>query len=202
MKVSSKVSFGVSAVAAALVVSGCAATSTENASEEAPIAEMDGVDEQDEGASYNGWSHSPSGTYDQFGFFYTYGNFTKSSGTDATRGGGVCLVYRRSSSSCSSDSTCLADAQSQFGASAYGYCYGGGCYTRPGSQAAYCGVNSSRSPGAFEGPTGVVGSYANHSSTPSALGCMTKTAGPNTACGGTDTSLYMRRIQALNYVPQ
>jgi hypothetical protein len=26
------------------------------------------------------------------------------------------------------------------------------------------------------------------------LGCMTKTAGPNTACGGTNTSLYMRLV--------
>jgi hypothetical protein len=30
------------------------------------------------------------------------------------------------------------------------------------------------------------------------VGCMTKTAGPNTACGGTDTSLYMRTVSGLH----
>jgi hypothetical protein len=32
-----------------------------------------------------------------------------------------------------------------------------------------------------------------------ALGCMTKAAGPNTACGGTDTSLYMRSVTTTYY---
>jgi hypothetical protein len=193
------------AVATALML-GCSA-SPEPTDDDAPGVETDSVSEQDEGASYNGWTQAPGGHITTYiypwGDSYSEidaigGTFSRSSG-DSTRGGGSCFVTRRASSSCSVDSTCTAAAQSQFGASAYGYCYQGMCWDRPGG-AELCSQNPNRSPGAFNGAVYI----AQHDwipsghDTSSVLGCMTKTAGPNTGCGGSNASLYMRTTGGFN----
>jgi hypothetical protein len=171
-------------------VSACAAEPLHD--REAPETTLESLDEADQGTSYNGWSQS---VYASYNWCMSVGSFdhtlSRSSG-DSTRGGGGCAVEWQSGSSCSADSTCVASAQSMYGASAYGYCYSGQCYLRPGSQATYCSLNANRSPGTV---TGLVLGSAQH-----VVGCMTKTAGPNTACGGTNTSLYMRSVwQAEQY---
>jgi hypothetical protein len=180
--------FGVAGVVLSIV--GCAA---EPPVSDAPEVETLGASEQTEGYSYNGWHQFPTAWFD---YGYTTVNvashFSRDFG-DATRGGGVCLVYSRTSSSCSVDSDCVPAAVSQFGAGAYGYCYSGRCYDRPGSQASYCNVNPNRSPGAISGWLTPPVAYPNHGD-PAALGCMTKSAGPNTGCGGTNTELYMRYV--------
>jgi hypothetical protein len=194
------------AVATTLML-GCSA-SPEPTNDDAPVVETDSVSAQDEGASYNGWSQAPIGhitTYvypwgdsyaeiDSFG-----GTFSRSYG-DSTRGGGSCFVTRRASSSCSVDSTCTASAVAEFGAGAYGYCYQGTCWDRPGGAGDYCTQNPNRSPGAFS-----VWTYMPQSGwipvghdTIGIVGCMTKTAGPNTGCGSTNTTLSMRTIGGFN----
>jgi hypothetical protein len=178
----------VSMLLAGIGVTACAAEPTNEQEENAPEAVLDAADSQDEGTEYNGWSQSMFFTVQICvsggGAAHT---LTRSYG-DATRGGGACYV-ERTTTSCSSDSTCLGVATAQYGGSAYGYCYQGTCYSRPGSQASWCANNPNRAPGHVYPPY-----QTNFSGTGALLGCMTKTAGPNTACGGTNTSLYMRSV--------
>jgi hypothetical protein len=200
-------SFSVKGIALAFgltSVVGSVACATEPATDvtDAPEAAIDSLDTADEGDSYNGWTQSVPNFFacydwylfpqsDQFWFQHT---FTRSSG-DSTRGGGGCVV-NQTGTSCSSDSTCLGLAQSTYGASAYGYCYSGLCYSRPGSQSDFCTLNPNRAPGTIDKLTWNRNSTLSNSYV---LGCMTKTAGPNTACGGTDTSQYMRAVMAPVY---
>jgi hypothetical protein len=181
-----------SVVSVAMIGLGLVACSAERSSteEEAPSAALDTLDPADEGASYNGWTQTPSGmVYMYMGFGQLDHTFSRAGG-EATRGGGACFVYQQPGSSCSSDSPCLSAAQAAFGASAYGYCYSGVCYSRPGSQTDYCALNPNRAPGSVTKLWPSYGvNYYEH-----ILGCMTKTGGPNTACGGTNTSLYMRYV--------
>jgi hypothetical protein len=179
--------------AAAVATTAC---SSEPAFEESPeLATAANIEAQDEGWSYNGWEQLPAGWYGGDGNVYTWNYFVRSYG-DSTRGGGSCVVYHRDGSSCSSDATCLSAAQAQFGASAWGYCSGGACWSRPGSQAAYCSLGPNRTPGQYHNPAASEYAPASHTG-PAVLGCMTKTAGPNTACGGTNTSLYMRTVGGI-----
>jgi hypothetical protein len=179
----------------ALLAAALAATTTlfacapeADTSGDAPAIESDALDVTTEGYTYNGWTQSASiGS----GISST---FTRSSG-DATRGGGACYVLAVShiTGSCSSDAQCTGWAQGLYGSNAYGYCNSyGACLARPGSQADYCVLNPNRTAGTVSKslpanpPTGPDACYQY------ALGCMTKTAGPNTACGGTNQNLYMR----------
>jgi hypothetical protein len=188
MKIS-KLLFGAAGVLLSIV--GCA---TEPApASEAPELETSGPIEQTDGYSYNGWHQFPIAWFNYESTAVSVSShFTREYG-DATRGGGFCLVYARTAATCSADSDCLSAAQTQFGASAYGYCFSGTCYDRPGSQAAFCNVNPNRSPGAIAGWQTSTVTYPNHGD-PAVLGCMTKTAGPNTGCGGTNAALYMRYV--------
>jgi hypothetical protein len=200
MKQMMKIGFGLSC---AVLAFGCTAETAPTA-EEAPDLAIEGLDESDEGTSWNGWSMSISGRVAYNGFFtsmWSTGTFSRTSG-DATRGGGVCTVVKRiaNPASCTSDAACTTAAQAQWGAAAYGYCFAGSCYSRTGDQATYCTTNPARPPSTFTSPVtpalgltdhvmwaaGVVPTYT--------LGCMTKTAGPNTACGGSNTGLYMRSV--------
>ena len=69
----------------------------------------------------------------------------------------------------------------------------------------YCNVNPSRSPSTFSSPSSVALGLTDHvmwapGVVPTyALGCMTKTAGPNTACGGSNPSLYMRDLKNATF---
>jgi hypothetical protein len=185
--------FSVTTVLAVVLIGGCSAESTDMV----PTVETDDLDLRDQGTSYNGWTQSISGST----FFYSaYGDWsftanhtmTRTSG-DATRGGGACAVYL-SGTSCTNDTPCVTAAQSQFGSTAYGYCYSGTCYLRPGSQANYCALNPNRGPGTLtKNLTNQTGAIVH-----GAIGCMTKTAGLNAACGGTDSSLYMRTYTSWN----
>jgi hypothetical protein len=184
-----------------------AACSAEPASSETESPDIfdDALSAQDEGTSWNGWSMSLSGWYSVGGFplnqWYSSGTFSRSSG-DLTRGGGTCAVYKRTvnPSSCTSDQACIDAAQAQFGSFAWGYCYQGACYDRVFAQSASCSTNPNRSPSSWNSPSQVLVVPANHQTLPGglfSLGCMTKTAGPNTACGGTNTSLYMRSVTLI-----
>jgi hypothetical protein len=162
---------------------------------DAPAANADALDENDEGTSFNGWTQAISGICDLgIGVTTWSQTLTRASG-DATRGGGSCFILKKPGTTCTLDSNCQAAAVAQYGASAYGYCYSGVCYSRPGSQASFCSVSPSRPPGTNGGVFLAFGATG----TENVLGCMTKTAGPNTGCGGTNTSLYMRTVKPVTY---
>jgi hypothetical protein len=180
-------------LAAALCATACTAErADENA--DAPSIASETLDERDEGTTYNGWSQYAFGQWELYSSVFYVASWLNRSSGDATRGGGTCFV-RRTGTGCSSDATCTSLAQSTYGASAYGYCYSGVCYNRPGSQASYCALNPNRAPGFIQvdPPRSAVATDGNDY----ALGCMTKTAGPNTACGGTNGSLYMRMVDPV-----
>lgn len=175
----------------ALGVTACSAEPA--ADDEAPSAALTAVEERDQGSTYGGWTHTLNGFWDEAsGDLDLTHTFTRASG-DASRGGGACFVVHELTS-CTDDASCTSAAKSAYGSLAYGYCYSGSCYARPGSAPTFCTTNPDRS--AANGnmtltkgaTTPIVGSW-------SVLGCMTKAAGPSTACGGTDTSAYMRRVQ-------
>jgi hypothetical protein len=181
--------------ASSLAVSACAA---EPVSAEAPETTLDSLDVADEGSTYNGWYQYAGGVYSTLTGTVTFHHgLTRFSG-DTSRGGGACLVVE-TANTCSVDSDCLAGAQLFYGSSAYGYCYTGVCYSRPGSQATHCALNPNRSAAAgnmlLTKPEYYADDRPYH-----AVACMTKTAGPNTACGGTNTSNYMRVMHYLDYV--
>jgi hypothetical protein len=157
---------------------------------EAPEAELDQLDESDEGTSYNGWIQFLYSMRDGCGVDAPYMEHVvyRSSGSESSRGGGACIVHQEGGA-CSSDATCLAAAQAYWGPSAWGYCYSGTCYTRSGSQAAQCVMNPNR-PHNNNIHMSNAGDYL--------LGCMTKTPGPNTACGGSNTALYVRTVAMTN----
>jgi hypothetical protein len=193
MSVSKMGMMGCAAVVA--VVVGCAKSPAET-DDGAPDVALDVLDVQDEGVTYNGWTQSITGTcLTSINAESADHTLTRSSG-DSTRGGGACgVVLRLPLTTCSADSQCQAGAVALYGSSAYGYCYKGFgaqhyCYDRPGSQAANCALNPNRSPGTLSSYNSCI--HTN------VLGCMTKTVGPNTACGGTDTSLYMRTVSYVN----
>jgi hypothetical protein len=169
--------------AAALMSVACAEKPVDEA--EAPEVALEDVDMQDMGTSWNGWSQ---GAWVEIGFCSGINritsDFARYSG-DSTRGGGVCLVQQWGTA-CTNDSDCTAYGQSMLGPSVYGYCVSGSCNVRPGSQADWCTLNPNRGPGMLHKYVG--GGVSNYG----VVGCMTKTAGPNTACGGTNQSLYMR----------
>jgi hypothetical protein len=177
-------------VLAALAVTACAAETAPT--NEAPEASLDTLDSEDEGTSYNGWSQHVWGTLYVNTYYATINSgFTRSYG-DATRGGGACLV-RQTHISCSDDSNCLFHAQSSYGSSAWGYCYSGACYLRPGDQS-LCTLSPNRAAGGLFLGAGIDVTGSEH-----ILGCMTKNGGPNTACGGTNTSLYMRTVNSMTF---
>jgi hypothetical protein len=194
--------FNVLTCAFSVVTVSLAACSAEppTSEENAPDIEIaDLLDEQDQGSTWNGWSHGAGGQYigGPGGPIFWSSSMTRTSG-DLTRGGGACLVYWRNAnpSSCTTDAQCVTAAQTQFGPSAWGYCLANYCLSRPGSQAAFCVQNPNRSPGSVSGPAATFTVYPGHTM-PSAYHCMTKTAGPNTACGGTNPSLYIRETGAI-----
>jgi hypothetical protein len=147
----------------------------------------DSLAAMDVGTSYNGWTQSVSGTYCSMSGARTLNHTLSRSSGDTTRGGGGCTVVAKGTS-CSTDSNCQAAATAEYGSSAWGYCYNGSCYSRPGGQE-LCFLNPNRAPGTIGGDVGMGESF-------NVLGCMTKTAGFNTACGGTNGSLYMRTVGA------
>jgi hypothetical protein len=186
---------GINGVGVVAGIVGCAvlsACSPETSAEEiAPSALLDELSDLDQGTSYNGWTQSVTATYYAMcGTTWGRHRLTRSSG-DATRGGGTCLTVRKASTTCSSDSTCVTAARAEYGPSAYGYCYSGICYSRPGG-ADNCVTSANRSSGTLDviidGANGVNRYF---------VGCMTKTAGPNPACGSTDSSSYMRTMSAV-----
>jgi hypothetical protein len=179
------------AVTAAIAATACTAEETATTGN-APEVAVDGLDESDFGDSYNGWTQYLSYSADlcriqpdvmAHGLGRDYG--------DNTRGGGACAV-RGGASGCSDDSPCIAEAQAWYGPSAYGYCYANSCYLRPGSQVDWCVMSPNRGAGS-------VLSLSFGSIAYDAIGCMTKNAGPNTACGGTNASLYMRTWTTTSY---
>jgi hypothetical protein len=177
--------FAFSLLGAACLAAGC--TSEATLEESSPDVDDGTLTEQDYGSSYNGWSLSAWGTnWRDFGYAEFYGSFTKSSGTDATRGGGVCFV-KLIPGSCSTDANCGTPPTGW-----WNYCVQGQCWQRPGAQASWCGLGPANAPNAYHSKTVPVPQY--NSDTWGVLGCLTKTAGPNTACGGTNTSLYMRHV--------
>jgi hypothetical protein len=192
MRSSSKCGWFGLAFTAAVAVSACAAEpAPEDEGAEATLPELDSLAEQDVGASWNGWTQNTIAGYciDIAWQQWAYHELVRSYG-DNSRGGGACLTIRRQPLAyCSSDADCLGGAQSTYGGSAYGYCNEGVCHDRPGSQATYCGLSPNRGPGDLIDAGWQVGQSFAHWFV---VGCMTKTAGPNTACGGTNTSLYMR----------
>jgi hypothetical protein len=187
----------VCAIAGAVGASACTAEPETSEEGNAPLATLDSMDETDEGTSYNGWSQDPYMINQLFCGNFVLGHQLIQSYGDATRGGGACLV-KRTGEGCSSDSTCLASAQAQYGGSAWGYCYAGQCYSRPGPQS-LCTLNPNRGPGYIwtHPSTSYLTSGFGDPNTDFVLGCMTKTAGLNPACGGTNTSLYMRTVKPL-----
>lgn len=171
------------------IVIGCAAAPPE---EGAPSADTDALDFADEGSFHEGWSMNPVGVYNQgWGATEYWGvQYMRTSGSE-TRGGGPCIVYKKIASSCSSDAQCAAAAP------LFGYCFAGECYTRPGSQPQACFVAQDRAPGFYVGQTDFPGGYlAGHEEVPYVLGCMTKAAGPSTACGGAPSG-YMRWVNPM-----
>jgi hypothetical protein len=177
-----------------LGVSACA-TETASDGEEAPAADLDAVDPADQGESYNGWTQYAFGNYCTDLFNYArFGHYLVRSSGDTTRGGGGCYV-KWTGVGCGSDDPCIANAQAQYGSGAWGYCYSGTCYSRPGVQSIYCALGPNRSDGSMLMGGGQESMNANSA----VVGCMTKTAGPNTACGGTNASLYMRTLTTSWY---
>jgi hypothetical protein len=153
----------------------------------------------------NVWTQHPFGTYGTSAPNHIYAinmgtTFVRYSG-DLTRGGGTCLVLKRTSGACTQDSTCITEARNHFGEGAWGYCYNGMCYNRPGLQANFCTLNPNRSPGTYYSSNVTTSAFNNYYSNPYMLGCMTKTAGPNTACGGTDPTKYEKVVIPLTYQP-
>jgi hypothetical protein len=173
---------------AALYLVACS-KSPEVASDDAPEAAMDAIDPRDEGTDWNGWSQEAFVMVNVCGGGpnWLWHNLNRSWG-DATRGGGVCLVANYGSA-CSTDAECHASATAGWGPSVYGYCYQGNCYARPGSQGDWCVLNPNRAPGQLNRTIAGSSSYF-------ALGCMTKNAGLNAACGTTNTSQYMRTLSS------
>jgi hypothetical protein len=171
---------------AAIIVTLATACAREEREDGAtPEVALDSVDTRDEHTTYNGWTQYTSAWADicgtePAGFEH---DLVRSSG-DSTRGGGACAV-NYDGTACSSDTTCTSIAHASWGSQAYGYCFSGACYIREQGQAAWCVMNSNRAPGAL-GLSNITSTHV--------LGCMTKTAGSNTACGGTDSSLYVRTV--------
>jgi hypothetical protein len=157
--------------------------------EAAPDVDADALDVADFGTSYNGWSIWAEGTSWRKEHWNDFSvGFTKSSGSDATRGGGGCLVRQVPGWTCSTDSQCPSAAPG------WGYCVSGQCYERPGSQADWCALAPNNAPNASYAKGVSDNGYFSFSDQTYVLTCLTKTAGPNTACGGTNTSLYMRAV--------
>jgi hypothetical protein len=164
-----------------------ACSASKSAPSDAPdVANDDALDTSDYGTSYNGWTQYLFSQYDVCGVNQNYIQHTMGrSYGDATRGGGACVLDWPVGGACGSEQDCINYAQATYGSTAWGYCFYGSCYPRPGSQAALCTMNPNRGPS----------SLLRYDAIGAALvGCMTKTAGPNTACGGTDPSLYMREV--------
>jgi hypothetical protein len=168
----------------------------------APSVTDVGVESQDEGASYDGWTQQPGMTFDCSTYqWWIYHWFWRSYG-DASRGGGACFV-RQTLTSCSSDSSCTVDAKGTYGDSAYGYCYQGTCYHRPGG-VELCAQN----PNNIAGSDGTASTWklmpygTIQGAGEALLGCMTKTAGLNSACGSQNSSLYMRTLMPASYDAQ
>jgi hypothetical protein len=189
---------GLVAVASVIGLTACAAERRDEGA--APVvseAEV-AITPADEGTSYNGWWQDARLYWPTCNepYWAEMTHWVHRDYGDSTRGGGACYV-QATSTGCSSDSTCVSLAQSTFGGSAYGYCYQGACYSRPGSQSTFCVMNPNRTDayglGTYLPKSSMYGAFWLDF----ALGCMTKTAGPNTACGGTNSSLYMRTLSAL-----
>jgi hypothetical protein len=85
-----------------------------------------------------------------------------------------------------------SDGACVWGSQAHGYCYSGACWYRAGSQASDCALSPNRTAGTLTKSVSTAMGYGY-----GVLGCMTKTSGPNTACGGTNTSLYVRTISGF-----
>lgn len=197
----------VSAFALVITAFTSAACTAEENEAAAPAVNLDATDESDFGTSHNGWTQQNSGEICEGslqGRFTLHHTLTRSFGT-ATRGGGGCLITPiylsggeavdcTASSDTMGDGHCTGYARSIWGSDAYGYCTSTNtCWARPGGQSAFCTLNSNRAPGTLSKTGWAPGYNAESSNGPwSIVGCMTKTAGPNTACGGTASSLYMR----------
>jgi hypothetical protein len=168
-----------SLIAGSFGLSACGEAPTTSA----PEVEDDLADVADFGSSYNGWMGSANGYLDLVARSVDLGvSFSRDYG-DATRGGGACVITP-GGGSCSQDSNCPV-----WYAGGYGYCMSGTCYQRPGSAADLCYQNPNNAPGSYYK---FIPYVADTGTQLSLVVCMTKTAGPNTACGGTNSSLYMR----------
>jgi hypothetical protein len=189
MNTIARLALGLALVSGVTSVACSAAPTSEG---DTPSVSLDSAAGQDEGASYNGWSQYAFGNWDYHDYTFIVGSILGRDYGDATRGGGACFVRRKPGTSCSSDSTCLTAAQAEYGGSAWGYCYSGTCYSRPGAQASNCALNPNRAPGIISASPSWSSAYNDGNDF--VVGCMTKTGGPNTACGGVETSLYMRTM--------
>jgi hypothetical protein len=175
---------------------GAAACSASPATgDDAPQVAESTIDPQDEGATYGGWTQYPDAQVGMFGEILNVSHTIYGSGGGTTRGGGACLV-QQTGSTCTSDTTCTTEAVALYGVGAYGYCYQTGCFARPGVQSALCALNPNRASGSTISVSLSVG-YSAPGYGYYVVGCMTKTAGPNVACGGTNTSLYMRTLDYI-----
>jgi hypothetical protein len=189
----SKCVLAVSIMAASIV--GCSTEAKDgDAESDAPDIALDTASEADEGDSYNGWSQGIIAYYEvSYGWVNASQTFYQNYG-DSSRGGGVCLVQKVAGLSCSSDAVCLTWAKNTYGDAAkpWGYCYAGECYARPGSSDDLCKPHPNRSPA--NGNMTLDAFTISNTSNWYGLGCMTKTAGPNGACGSEVPSLYMRHV--------
>jgi hypothetical protein len=158
----------------------------------APDVELDGSELQDYGTSYGGWTQSVGGSV--YACQGSVSHYLQRSSGDSTRSGGSCFITP-TSTSCSSDSTCVSAALSTYGASAYGYCVGGSCYLRPGSDAEFCVKGQNRSSGSYLSNSFVYcgGGFV--------LGCMSKSSTLPFACAVQNPSDAMRFVAPVMYEP-
>jgi hypothetical protein len=177
------------ALTGASCIVGC--TAEPGSSEASPVVEDDNLEMSDYGYDYNGWYIDASGTnFSSLGYAEFDIWFTRPSPGDATRGGGGCLV-KYDGTSCTTDANCPVS----YG-NGWGYCVQNKCWQRPGAQATFCGLGRENAPNT--GFTRTVDVPLYNTDTYGVLTCLTKTAGPNTACGGTETSLYMRGLRPVS----
>jgi hypothetical protein len=205
----------VASMAVACATLSCAADAPADLSDEAPAVEADELDSLYYGTEWNGWTHAPFATVTYIGappwvpYFrsgFDWGTtFTRNSGSEPSRGGGVCLVSKIGGS-CSSDADCGAEQPNGW----FNYCGAdpqngaNTCFVRPGTRQEMCIQDPGRAPGTYYGGGGLtlfdtfVARMGGGNTTMYALGCMTTTPGPgNTNCGSTSSNLYVRTIVPL-----
>jgi hypothetical protein len=177
---------------ATCAILGCTANPESLTSDVDVDIDVETVAERDLGTSYDGWSVYASGTnWRAYGYAELSVGFFKYGGDDDSRGGGGCLVRRVVGASCSVDADCPKGH-----ANGWGYCFYGACWQRAESQASWCALGPAQAHDSSVPMTVPVDLY--NTDEWGILTCLTKTAGPNAACGGTDSSLYMRWVTHMD----